>query len=105
MVEIKESKFIRMAESLPNNARSAKIYKEREEIAAQKAERDKAVSIPIYPVFTIKWLFDKIDLTTYWKLCVQLKQAFEREEHNRNKEKARQAKEKERAKKAAAENA
>ena len=54
MVEIKESKFTRMAEVLPNNAKTAKIYKERDELAQQKAERDKAVSIPTYPVLTIK---------------------------------------------------
>ena len=105
MVEIKESKFTRMAEVLPNNAKTAKIYKERDELAQQKAERDKAVSIPTYPVLTIKWLFDKFDLSIFWKLFTQLKQAFEREENNRNKEKARALREKERAKKAAAENA
>lgn len=40
----KVDKFIRFAEVLPNNANSAKIIKEREEIAQAKADRDKAVS-------------------------------------------------------------
>jgi hypothetical protein len=44
MVEVKESKFVRMAEVLPNNAKTAKILKDREEEAAKKAEKDKAVS-------------------------------------------------------------
>ena len=42
----KESKFVLFAEVLPNNANTAKILKEREEIAQAKAEREKAVSIP-----------------------------------------------------------
>lgn len=41
----KPDKFIRFAEVLPNNANTAKIVKEREEIALAKAEKDKAVSI------------------------------------------------------------
>ena len=41
----KVDKFIRFAEVLPKNANTANILKEREEIALQKAERDKAVSI------------------------------------------------------------
>ena len=40
----KENKFIRFAEVLPNNATTAKILKEREEIRLAKEERDKAVS-------------------------------------------------------------
>ena len=46
MMAPKESKFIRMAEVLPNNATTAKILKEREEIKLAKEERDKAVSTP-----------------------------------------------------------
>lgn len=38
----KVDKFIRFAEVLPKNANTANILKEREEIALQKAERDKA---------------------------------------------------------------
>lgn len=44
MIDEPVSKFTRPAEVLPNNAKTAKILKDREEIAQQKAEREKAVS-------------------------------------------------------------
>lgn len=46
MIEEKKSKFLRFAEVLPNNENTAKILKEREEIAQAKADREKAVSPP-----------------------------------------------------------
>mmetsp|Transcript_44344 Transcript_44344/g.58827 ORF Transcript_44344/g.58827 Transcript_44344/m.58827 type:complete len:145 (+) Transcript_44344:99-533(+) len=72
----KESKFLRFAEVLPNNANTAKILKDREELAMAKAEREKA-----------------------------LKQAQDKEERDRKKERDKAAKEKERRDKAALENA
>ena len=39
-----ESKFIRMAEVLPNNAKTAAILKTREEERIAKEEKEKAVS-------------------------------------------------------------
>ena len=44
MMNKPESKITRMAEVLPKNNTTQKILKEREEIAAAKAEREKAVS-------------------------------------------------------------
>ena len=44
MQEKKESKFQVFAEVLPNNPRTAKILKDREEEAAKKAEKEAAVS-------------------------------------------------------------
>ena len=46
MKQQQESKFQRFAEILPQNATTAKIMKERDEIAQAKADRDKAVSGP-----------------------------------------------------------
>ena len=47
MAEAKNTKIIRFAEELPKNPATDKIMKERAEIAAQKAEREKAVSLTI----------------------------------------------------------
>lgn len=76
MQEKKESKFQVFAEVLPNNPRTAKILKDREEEAAKKAEKEAA-----------------------------LKQKQDKDERERKKEKDRAVQEKARRDKAALENA
>lgn len=76
MAEAKNTKIIRFAEELPKNPATDKIMKERAEIAAQKAEREKA-----------------------------LKQAQDREAKEAKREREKAANEKARRDKAALENA